>query len=99
MDDRARAIKMLALDAYRLEEFSSEAVGVVGARDTGRPAPIAEPARIPFSITKRADHSHVCPLGAAPRRMGAGHPGKRPARGRARVVINRARCHSPSAKT
>src|SRR5690606_278567 len=53
---------MLALDAGRLEEFSSEAVGAVGARDTGRPAPISEPARVPFAVTKRAGcrHSHGC---------------------------------------
>src|SRR5690606_37566008 len=57
---------MLALDAGRFEEFARKSKSIVGARDTGRPAPIAEPARIPFSITKRADHSHVCPLGAVP---------------------------------
>src|SRR5690554_1999445 len=82
---------MLALDAGRLEEFSSEAVGAVGARDTGRPAPISEPARVPFAVAKRADHSHSC-LSSRRRTPGAwvpGHPGKRPARGRAQKEVRR----------
>src|SRR5690606_13921639 len=58
MDDGARAIEVLALDAGRFEEFARKPKLIVGACDTGRPAPIAEPPSVALAIAKRSDYSH-----------------------------------------
>src|SRR5690606_4004401 len=67
--DRARAIEMLALDAGRFEEFARKSKSIVGARDTGRPALVAELARVAFAVAESPGHrrlGHLCLLGADP---------------------------------
>src|SRR5690606_20539174 len=69
MDDRARTIEVLALDAHRLEEFARKSKSIVGARDTGRPALVAELARVAFAVAESPGHrrlGHLCLLGADP---------------------------------
>src|SRR5690606_12311287 len=56
IDDRARAVEVLALDAGRVEEIALEAVGVVRAGDAGDPALVTELARVAFAVAESPGH-------------------------------------------